>query len=275
MNNSPISLRELGELSWHAVPTLVDQAIVLRCWEFSETSQTVSLLTQAHGVLRGLAKGARRTKSTFSGGFEPLTRGEIVAITKPTTELATLTEWDLQEIYWGPRRATRAHYAGLYLADVTHHALLPGDPHPVVFETLSHALHTLDGTLTVDLIVLQYLWNLLTDTGYRPRLDLDDLPLKDPRSRTLGFDPHTGRVVPDPHSDHNVSRPALSRSGQPGRIWRVRSQTVSLLQDLSHAVRLDDRPPDQLRRASRLLAAYLSTILGKEIASAPALFGSG
>jgi recombinational DNA repair protein (RecF pathway) len=42
------------------VPPIIDQAIVVRLWDFSETSQTVSLFLREHGMLRGLAKGSRR-----------------------------------------------------------------------------------------------------------------------------------------------------------------------------------------------------------------------
>ena len=42
--------------------TIEDNAFCLRRWDFSETSQTASLLTRDHGVLRGLAKGAKRPK---------------------------------------------------------------------------------------------------------------------------------------------------------------------------------------------------------------------
>ncbi len=68
-------------------------------------------MTETHGKVRGLAKGSKRTSPShmqrFSGGIELLTRGEIVATTKPTTELATLTEWDLQDDYHYLRRDLR------------------------------------------------------------------------------------------------------------------------------------------------------------------------
>ena len=79
--------------------TLRDEAICVRHWDFSETSQTVSLFLRDHGMLRGLAKGARRERGAFSGGFDLFTKGEIVAIVKPGRELATLTEWTLLETY--------------------------------------------------------------------------------------------------------------------------------------------------------------------------------
>ena len=56
---------------------LHDTAICLRCWDFSETSQTVSLLTREPGIIRGLAKGSRRDKGCFSGGFDPVHIGHV------------------------------------------------------------------------------------------------------------------------------------------------------------------------------------------------------
>ncbi|MCH7602254.1 MAG: recombination protein O N-terminal domain-containing protein, partial [Planctomycetes bacterium] len=62
------------------MPTISDYAICIRRWDFSETSQTVSLFTRESGIIRGLAKGAKREKGNFSGGFDLLTLGQVVAI---------------------------------------------------------------------------------------------------------------------------------------------------------------------------------------------------
>ena len=81
------------------MPTVIDQAICIRHWDWSETSQTVSLFARDTGIVRGMAKGARREKAPFSGGLEVLTRGEMVAIIKPSSDLANITAWDLQETF--------------------------------------------------------------------------------------------------------------------------------------------------------------------------------
>ncbi|HAC09503.1 MAG TPA: DNA repair protein RecO, partial [Phycisphaerales bacterium] len=52
------------------MPTIRDEAVCVRHWDFSETSQTVSLFLRDHGLVRGLAKGARRERGSFSGGFD-------------------------------------------------------------------------------------------------------------------------------------------------------------------------------------------------------------
>jgi hypothetical protein len=74
-----------------AMPTLKDQAVVLRLVDWSETSQIAVLLTREHGKISAVAKGAKRQTpsiaSRFSGGLELLCRGEAVYITKSGRDL--------------------------------------------------------------------------------------------------------------------------------------------------------------------------------------------
>jgi DNA repair protein RecO (recombination protein O) len=242
------------------VPTLRDQAVVLRRWDFSETSQTVSLFCREQGVLRGLAKGAKRERGKFCGGFEPLTRGEIVAIVKPTTDLANLIEWDLQEVFPGPRRSLRAFHAGMFLADLVDHAMSQADPHPALWDELARALAVLDGD-DPEPTLLRFQWATLVETGHRPELDAGpgDAP-------TLGFDPDAGRLVPDPGSD------AAHRG-----VWRIRRETVDLLRRVDAwfagggAPDLAEADSARLRRANLFLASHLRWVIGREL---PTLAGA-
>lgn len=244
---------------------ITEQAIVLRHWEFSETSQTVALFTRGFGMLRGLAKGARRERAPFSGGFEVLTRGEIGAILKPGTDLATLTEWDLQEVYWGPRRSLFAHRAGLYLIDLVRHAVTDEDPHTGLWDALDHALRDLPEQ-TDFTGVLRLQWALLVETGYRPRLEADAItgePL-DANAETYGFSASGGGLVRDP-----------GKHG-PDHVWRVRADTVDVLRRLesSDASLGPLGDPGSIERASRLLATALTEILARDLPSREALYQS-
>ena len=72
----------------HAMATVTDKALCIRQWDFSETSQTVSLFARDIGLFRAIAKGSRRPKSRFSGGIDLLTMGDVVAIIKPGRDLS-------------------------------------------------------------------------------------------------------------------------------------------------------------------------------------------
>jgi len=244
------------------VPATQDQAIIIRHWDWSETSQTVSIFGRSLGLFRGLAKGSKREKANFSGGLEVLTHGEILAIIKPSTELANLTAWDLQETFPAIRRNLNAFYSAMYLADLLQHAVHEHDPHPTLFDSLLDALRALGSPDANAAAVLVFQWSALVETGYRPELENDivtNTPL--PAAAILSFAPRLGGFT-------------TSTGTEP--LWRVRAETLNLLRTLAS----DPSPPSPTSasntsptsRASRFLAAYFREILGRDLPSAAHLF---
>jgi len=242
------------------VPKTFDQAVCIRHWDWSETSQTVSLLARSHGLLRALAKGSRRPKAPFSGGLELLTLGRAGLIVKPATELALLTEWDLQEIFPALRTSLRAHHAGLYFADLTHHALVDRDPHPALFDALVTALRGLAEPGSVATALLRYQWSVLVETGHRPVVGADAAtgePLRP--AAVYRFRPELGGLV------------MPTGGSAPG--WPVRAQTVAVLRGLEGGGPMEG-PAESVDRANRLLASCLRYVLGREPRTMPLLFGN-
>jgi|TARA_B100000959_G_scaffold110073_1_gene116165 DNA repair protein RecO (recombination protein O) len=226
---------------------LSDTAICLRCWDFSETSQTVSLLTKEHGMIRGLAKGSKRDNGAFSGGFDPLTRGNIVARLKTNSDLATLTEWNLEHVWWSTRNNLDVNRGAIYMVDLVGRMLTDQDPHTNVYDTLLEALNRIDDGHDIDWPLLRFQWALLVETGYKPTLETvceNEL--------VVAFSSKTGGVVED--------------TGEFDRV-RVRKETVEVLRLLKEDKPMQPIEPKALDRANRLLAHYLRDIIGKESAA--------
>jgi DNA repair protein RecO (recombination protein O) len=59
------------------VPTYRDEGIVLRTQRLGEADRIVTLLTRAHGRVRAVAKGVRRTGSRFGARLEPFGHVDI------------------------------------------------------------------------------------------------------------------------------------------------------------------------------------------------------
>lgn len=236
------------------MPRIKDQAICIRHIDWSETSQVVVLLTQEHGKLRGLAKGSKRQSPSsvqrFSGGIELLTLGQVVAVTKPSAELATLTEWDLQNDYHHLRRDLLAQKLAMYAADLCNAMLADEDAHPGAFEALSGFLAALGNEENHPGALLRFQWALLRDCGYRPELERD-VRLGDAlgQSKAYTFDPVAGGLT----VENGVAD------------WRVRKQTVSLLRMLSNGEPINEVDADSVDRANRLLCVYARAILDKEL----------
>jgi len=247
------------------MPTVSDNAIVIRRWDYSETSQVVLLFGRDIGMLRGLAKGAKRPKGAFGGGFDVLTRGQCVAIVKPGRDLATLTEWHLEQVYTGCRRSLTLNRIALYMIDLCQHMLSEHDPHPRAFDHLTGALDQLDRPVgTTDApgpgrILLRFQIQLLSECGYAPQLDHDaqtEQPIPSDAA-TLAFSSTHGGVVED--------------SGAPDR-WRVRRRTIEALQAAQTGQPMQSFDAPTVDRANRLLAVHYRELIGRQLSTMTGLF---
>lgn len=248
------------------MPTLHDQALCLRHWDWSETSQTAAIFTRLHGVVRVLAKGSRRPKGAFSGGIELLGRAEVGFIPKPNSELALLTSWDLRESFPALRRVLNVYNTGLYMADLVFGFVRDHDPHTELYDAMLAALGAMRTAADAPSQLLIFQWVLLDQCGFRPQIDADvrtGEALAD-ESHYL-FSASLGGV-------HSARDRAGSAPSPSGAAWRVRAETIELLRSLNAAPSPPSDPPS-IDRANRLLASYARHILGAEPPTMPVLFG--
>lgn len=207
------------------MPPIHDDAICLRHREWSETSQTVTLLTRTHGLLHGLAKGAFRDKAPFSGGFEHLQLGEIGFINRPDREFAILTDWDLTDPFPALRSDYKATTIAMLAGELTASLLAPCDPHPTVFAGLAQLLGGIGRDDPVRSLA-ECLLGLLEDTGHAVALPTtgDTTALES----IWAFDPDAGVFAPDPNRRRPVADPfgPAPRAG----VWHVRGETLAVLE---------------------------------------------
>src|SRR5512132_2296666 len=69
------------------MPVYTSEALILRTYKLGEADRIVVFLTRDRGKKRGVAKGARRARSRFTGALEPLTEVQIAYFEKERREL--------------------------------------------------------------------------------------------------------------------------------------------------------------------------------------------
>ncbi len=227
------------------MPNLVDQAICIRQWDWSETSQTVSLFCRSHGMLRGLAKGARRERGSFSGGIGLLARGEIVAVVKPDRDLQTLTQWTLLQMFRRPHDDLETNLYALSMADLIQRFLPAGVAQEGLFDATVLTLEHFEAGERPAPIFLRFFFMLLRETGHEPRCDAGEIP-----GGFLAFDPAAGGIV-----DFRTHAKA----------WRMRPETAMTLAHVARGEPPELCDPDAVDRAIRLLIAYARTIVNDDL----------
>jgi DNA repair protein RecO (recombination protein O) len=78
------------------VPLYTADALVLRTYKLGEADRIVVFLTRDRGKKRGVAKGARRPRSRFTGALEPLTEVQVAYFERERRELVGLNYAETQ-----------------------------------------------------------------------------------------------------------------------------------------------------------------------------------
>jgi DNA repair protein RecO (recombination protein O) len=154
------------------MPPVATPAIVLKVTPYSETSKIVRLLTREHGLVSALARGARRAKSPTGAGLDLFAVGVAAVRMKATTDLHTLTGFDLVRAH--PRLAgdVARFGAAAVLAELALKCA-PAEPHPELYERLEEGLDALDRADAAegDAAALAACWRLVGALGFEPALD--------------------------------------------------------------------------------------------------------
>jgi DNA repair protein RecO (recombination protein O) len=72
------------------MPVYQAEALILRTYKLGETDRIVVFLTRDRGKKRGVARGARRPRSRYTGALEPMTRAAVAYYEREHRDLVRL-----------------------------------------------------------------------------------------------------------------------------------------------------------------------------------------
>ena len=122
------------------MPARVSETYVLRTYPFREADLIVSFFTRDQGKLRGVARRARKPKSTFGSGLERLSLVNLSYSQKEARELVNLNSCDLLQSQFDLLSDFDASVALDYIAEVSEHLLPPHEPNERFFRLLATVL---------------------------------------------------------------------------------------------------------------------------------------
>ena len=125
------------------MPACVSEALVLRTYPLKEADLIVSFFTRDQGKLRGVAKRARRPKSTFGAGLERLSHVRMAYYQNETRELVNLDSCELIRSQFALISDYWTSVALDYFAEVADELLPSAEPSEKFFRLLLAVLESL------------------------------------------------------------------------------------------------------------------------------------
>lgn len=154
------------------MPLISTAVIVLKVTPYSETSKIVRFLAREQGLVSALARGARRARSPTGAGLDLFAVGTASIRMKASTDLHTLTGFDLTRAHPHLAGDVARFGAAASLAELALKCA-PAEPHPELYERLEEGLDALDraGAGEGEAAALAACWRLVGALGFEPALE--------------------------------------------------------------------------------------------------------
>lgn len=144
------------------------ESFVLRKYDFTESSLIVHFFSRESGILKLVAKGAKRSKSSFLGNLEILNKLEIEYFSKEHSELGTLRKADLIESSFSLFSDYKVSRALFYISDVLAKGIKEGQKEEAIFRLTSAVIESFKAGVQPDWVLNYFLLWFLKLNGVLP-----------------------------------------------------------------------------------------------------------
>ncbi|MFL6374582.1 MAG: DNA repair protein RecO [Pyrinomonadaceae bacterium] len=150
------------------MPLIETESIVLKSYNLAEADRIVVLLTEEYGVVRAVAKGAKRLKSRFGSGLEPFSEVKASYFQKDNMELVSLQGAEIIRSNFELASQPDFLQKFSYLGDLLISFLPPHDPNERAYRMVRACIDAAAGGTSLAAIGFYFeLW-LLKLAGYMP-----------------------------------------------------------------------------------------------------------
>jgi DNA repair protein RecO (recombination protein O) len=145
------------------------QAIVLQTYKLADADKIVLCMTEKAGLVRGVARGARRLKSKFGASLEPFTLIHLTFYEKENRELVTIKGAEIVKSYFHASASPEAFGGLVYILELVKEFAPPHHADERLFKMLRACVDFLAGVPERSIAVSAYteLWTLKL-TGFLP-----------------------------------------------------------------------------------------------------------
>jgi len=194
------------------MPLFETESLVIKSYNLGEADKIVVLLTHDHGVVRGVAKGAKRLKSKFGSGLEPFSLVHVSFFEKESQELVSIQKVDLIRSNFAAASNPDFLQKFAYLGELLVMLSPPHDPSETLYRMVSKCVEAASSDQAYIMAVGVYfeLW-MVRLSGYLPdwsHCDNCGRPFEVDEHVSIRSNFHLGCIDCFRSSSHNILKAA-------------------------------------------------------------------
>lgn len=235
-------------------------AIILNHKDFGESDQIITFFTYSLGKIKGIAKGAKKSRKRFANQLELFSLVRPIFWEKQRSSLARIEQCDLLQPFASIRNVPERFAYAAYFCELADVWTKERDPHTKLFHLLVWTLRNINKGASLAQLSVLFQVRLLTVVGYAPNFTAcinchlwKDGPVY------YGFNYERGGIV---CPDCTLNPPSKTRLS-PGTIKLLLLAQKTPLSKLSR-LHFGIQP---LAESKQMLENFIYSLLGREIKS--------
>lgn len=147
------------------------EAIVLKSFDFRETSRIVTFYTRSYGKVKGVLKGIRKDPRKFGSSVDKFSMNDIVYYHYRNSDIHLVSQCDMKDYYFALRQDIKKMHAASYILELVDAIMPVEQKNEEIFELISQYLTSLKEAKDISKLVYLFQIKTLVYSGFRPHLD--------------------------------------------------------------------------------------------------------
>lgn len=149
------------------------EGMSLKSYDLADADKIIVFFTKDNGLIRGVAKGAKRLKSKFGSSLEPFSIVQLTYLEKDGRELVSIQQNELIKSYFNDASKPKLLQTFGYLFDLLCSFAPPNEPNKHLYRMTKACLELGVGSLKdIDSIALYFEFWILRLSGYLPNWEV-------------------------------------------------------------------------------------------------------
>jgi len=147
------------------------EGIVLKSFDFRETSRIATFLTRDFGKVKGVLKGIRKDPRKFHSSIDNFSLNEIVYYQYRNSDIHLISHCDMKDFYTGLRQDLERMTAASYATELIDNLMPVEEQNIEIYDLMKSFLKSLQTTPDVSKLVQTFQIKILSLSGFKPHLE--------------------------------------------------------------------------------------------------------